>query len=147
MQKGIDSIGVTVSFFCHDGHGKFLLAKRGQNARDERGKWDIGGGAIEFGQTVDQALESEIREEYCTDIVSKEFLGYQDVFRTQNGQQTHWIALYFRVQVDPTTVKNGEPHKLDEMKWFTKETMPPDEELHSQGPYFFQTYAEKLFGS
>ena len=44
MQKGIDFIGITTVFFCHDGKGKFLMAKRSKNARDEHGRWDIGGG-------------------------------------------------------------------------------------------------------
>lgn len=145
MQKGIDSIGVTVSFFCHDGKGNFLLAKRGKNARDERGTWDIGGGAVEFGQTVENTLHTEIQEEYCTTIIEHELLGYQDIFREHEGKKTHWLALYFKVQIDPTTVKNGEPHKLDEVKWFTKESMPAHSELHSQGPYFFKTYQDKLF--
>lgn len=145
IQKGIDCIGITVSFFCHDGEGNFLLARRGKNARDEQGKWDIGGGAVELGQTIDDCVASEISEEYCTQVISKEFLGYQDVFRTHEGQATHWVALYFKVLVDPSTVRNGEPHKLDEVKWFTRDTMPSDGELHSQGPYFFKTYEDKLF--
>lgn len=36
--KGISFTGVTTVFVCHDGRGKMLLAKRSQNARDEKGR-------------------------------------------------------------------------------------------------------------
>lgn len=42
MVKGIDYIGITCIFFCHDGNGKILMHKRSKNCRDEIGNWDIG---------------------------------------------------------------------------------------------------------
>ena len=38
------------------------MSKRSVNARDEHGKWDIGAGGIELGQTVEETLEKEIKE-------------------------------------------------------------------------------------
>jgi 8-oxo-dGTP pyrophosphatase MutT (NUDIX family) len=140
--KGQDYIGIGVVFFCHDGHGKFLMAKRSQNARDEKGKWDIGGGGIDTHDTVDQTLRKEIKEEYCADVINYEFLGYRDVHRKNNGRKTHWIALDFKVQIDPKQVKIGEPHKFDDIGWFTLETIP--ENSHSQFPNFLQVYKDKL---
>ena len=69
MQKGVDFIGVTVVYFCHDGKGNVLLSKRGKNSRDEHGTWDPGGGGVEFEDTVLDTLRKEIAEEYCTDII------------------------------------------------------------------------------
>lgn len=43
--RGINHIGVTVCFVIHDGRGNVLLQKRSQRCRDEKGRWDIGGGA------------------------------------------------------------------------------------------------------
>ena len=68
MQKGFDYVGAGVVFFCHDGKGNVLLGKRGENCRDEHGKWDIGGGGIEFGDTAINTMRKEIAEEYSTDI-------------------------------------------------------------------------------
>lgn len=68
MQKGVDYIGNAVVYFCHDGKGNFLLAQRSKNARDEQGRWDIGGGGIDFGDTVVDTLKKEIKEEYSTDV-------------------------------------------------------------------------------
>ena len=102
MQKGIDYVGVTVSYICHDGKGNFVFSKRGQNARDERGTWDFGGGGLDFGDTVEQTLLKELKEEYCVEPISYEFLGYTDLFREHEGKKTHWLALNFLVLVDPT---------------------------------------------
>ncbi|HLD70342.1 MAG TPA: NUDIX hydrolase [Negativicutes bacterium] len=146
MQKGIDYIGIAVAFFCHDGKGNVLMSKRSAKARDEHGKWDIGAGGIEIGQTVEETLQKEIKEEYCTDIIKSDFLGYRTVFREHNGQKTHWIMFDFKVQVNPDMVSNGEPHKFDELKWFAFGAMPAPGEMHSQIPNFIKVYKEKLFG-
>ena len=140
--KGVDFVGVTIVYFCHDGNGKFVMAKRKDSTRDEHGRWDIGGGGLEFGDTVENTLRKEIKEEYCADVLDYEFLGYRDVHRELNGKPTHWIALDFKVRIDPAAVKNGEPHKFDEVRFFTLDAMP--ENVHSQFPTFLNLYRKKL---
>jgi len=142
MQKGVDFIGNAVVYFCHDGKGNFLLNKRNQNCRDEKGMWDPGGGGIELGDSVIETLKKEIKEEYCTDVIEYEFLGYRDVHRENNGTKTHWIALDFKVLVDRTLVQNGEPHKFDTVEWFTLDSLPAP--LHSQFPHFLDLYKGRL---
>lgn len=142
MIKGVDYPGVSIVFFCHDGAGRFVMGLRGKNSRDEQGTWDPGGGALDFGVSVEETLKKEIKEEYGTDVVSYEFLGYRDVHREHDGKKTHWIGLDFKVLVDPTKVSNGEPHKLDEVAWFTTDTLPLN--LHSQLPGFLKRYQNRL---
>lgn len=142
MKKGVDYTGITVVFACHDGEGNFLFSKRGAACRDEHGTWDPGGGGLEFGDTIEQTLRKEIEEEYCTDVLSFERLGYRDVHREYGGVKTHWIALDFKVLVDRTKVKNGEPNKMDEIAWFTLDSLPSP--MHSQWPVFFELYKDKL---
>jgi len=142
MKKGEDYTGVTVVYACHDGKGNYLLNKRGANCRDEQGTWDPGGGGVDFGDTVEGTLRKEIKEEYCADVLGYEFLGFRDVHRIHNKKRTHWIALDFKVLIDPAQVKNGEPHKLDELSWFTLDTLP--EPLYSQYPFFLEKYKDKL---
>jgi 8-oxo-dGTP diphosphatase len=142
MKKGQDYTGVTIVFACHDGKGSYLLSKRGVECRDEHGTWDPGGGGLEFDDTVESTLRKEIAEEYCTDVLDFEFLGYRDVHRENNGVKTHWVALDFKVLVDREKVKNGEPHKLEEIRWFTLDNLPTP--LHSQFPTFLGLYKEKL---
>ena len=119
------------------------MAKRSKNCRDEQELWDTGAGALEFGDKVEERLRKEIKEEYCTEVLDYEFLGFRDMHRENNGIKTHWIGLIFKVLIDKTKVKNGEPHKFDELKWFTFDTLP--KELHSQLPFIFEKYKDKLF--
>lgn len=142
MQNGIDRIGVCVVFFCHDGKGRYLFNKRSVRCRDEHGRWDPGGGSVEFGDDVVAVLKREIKEEYCADVVEYEEVGFLDVHRSLNGQPTHWIALLYRVLVDPQQVANGEPHKFDEIGWFSISHLP--QPLHSQYAEVLRKYKDKL---
>ncbi len=142
MKQGVECIGVSVVYFCHDGEGNVLLAKRSSKARDEQGRWDIGGGAIEFGENIEDTVKKEIKEEYSTDVKKIEFLGFRDVHRESDGVPTHWVALDFKVLVDRAAAKIGEPHKFDDLGWFTLETLPSP--VHSQLPTFLAKYRDKL---
>lgn len=142
MKKGEDYTGVTIVYLCHDGNGNILLSKRSKNCRDEHGKWDPGGGGLEFSDTVENTLRKEIKEEYGTDVLDYEFLGYRDVHREHEGKKTHWIALDFKVLVDKDKVSNGEPHKFEAVEWFSLSNLP--EPLHSQFPNFLNLYQERL---
>ncbi len=142
FKKGEDYIGVTVNFICHDGAGNFLFNKRSMNCRDEHGRWDPGGGGLEFGDTVEATLFKEIAEEYCTEVLGYEFLGYSDIHRENGGNKTHWIGLDFLVRVDRSKVQNGEPHKFTEIGWFTLDALP--DPLHSQFPKFLEENKELI---
>lgn len=97
---------------------------------------------MEFGDTVEATLRKEIEEEYCTEVIEYQFLGFRDVHRTHNDQPTHWISLDHKVLVNRDKVKNGEPHKIDELKWFRIDNLPSN--LHSQFPNFLKQYMEHL---
>jgi 8-oxo-dGTP pyrophosphatase MutT (NUDIX family) len=131
-RRGIDHIGVSICAIVHDGQGKILMMKRGQNARDEHGNWDICGGALEFGELVEDAIARELQEELCTAPLEIQFLTAYEAHRLYNGDPTHWIALLHGVKVDPKTVKLGEPDKFDDFGWFRKDELPTPQ--HSQFP-------------
>lgn len=128
-RPGSDFIGVNCTFFCHDGKGRLLMHKRSQNCRDEVGRWDCGAGAMEFGETFEQTVRREIKEEYGTKPIKIKYCGFDNVIRHNKSRQTHWIAVIFAVQVDPKKVKNLEPHKLEQLGWFSSKKLPHP--LHS----------------
>jgi len=139
LRRGIDHIGVSVCAIIHDGKGNFLLMKRGPKARDERGRWDIVGGAVEFGESIDEAIKREVKEELCVEPQTIDFLKVYDAHREHEGNQTHWVALTHAVKVNRSNVKIGEPHKISEIGWFTSKNLPSP--LHSQ---FKKTLDEAL---
>lgn len=142
MITGTDYIGIAVVFYCHDGNGNVVLAKRGVRTRDEHGSWDIGGGKIEMNETAVDQMKTEIREEYCAEVVDFSFLGYRDVQRGTENERTHWITIDFKVLLDHNEVKNGEPEKFDDVQWFPMSDLPTP--LHSQLPRFLEKYADML---
>lgn len=145
MQQGVDFIGVCVVFFCHDGKGNVLLGFRSKNARDEQSSWDIGGGGVEFAHGVEESLKREIKEEYNATVKDYKFLGFRDVHREQNEKTTHWIALDYKVLINPEEVKNNEPHKFEKLEWFAFDKLP--QPMHSQWPMFLKLHKEKLFNN
>ena len=142
MQKGVDYIGISASYLCHDGKGNYLMSKRSKNCRDEHGRWDFGGGSVEFGDTLEETIKKEMKEEYCIEHFTSKFLGHYESFRTIDGKKTHWIHFHFLVEVDPKEVKNGEPEKFDELGWFTLSNLP--QPLHSNLLAELEQYKNKL---
>jgi len=119
------------------------MGKRTNNSRDEWGKWDIGSDALDLYFTADQTLRKEIMEEYCTNVLKYEYLGYRELHRTdEKGRKTHWIGLDFKVLIDKEKVKIGEPHKIEKLEWFTLDNFP--ENTHSQWLNFLNKYRDKL---
>lgn len=142
MEPGKDYVGIAVAYWCHDGDGKYLFNKRGANCRDEQGKWDCGAGKLEFGDSVENTLRKEIREEYDAEVLEYEFLGYHDVFKKRDGAPVQWLTLVFRVRLDPTQAKNNEPHKFDAIGWFSLNEPPAP--LHPQVERELVRYRERL---
>lgn len=130
IRRGLDFIGVNCVFYCHDGTGRILMHKRSQKCRDEQGRWDAGAGAMEFGETFEETIRREVMEEYGVEPLKIEYITTKNVLREHNGQKTHWIKNLHLVQVDPAKVRNGEPEKMEEIGWFTFDTLPTP--LHSQ---------------
>jgi len=141
--KGTSFVGITTSFMCHDGQGEFVMSRRSQNARDEQGTWEIGGGGLKWGNTAEATARREVEEEYGATILGLEFLGYRDIFRKlADGTPTHWVGIDFAILVDRKTVKINEPDMIDDLGWFTLELLPTP--LHSQQKPFFQKYEKQL---
>lgn len=142
MKKGVDYTGITVSFYCHDGDGNYVIHKRGQNCRDEQGTWSFGGGGLEFNETLTDAVVREVKEEFGADALEYTCLGFDEKFRTHEGVATHWIGFRYVVLVDREKVFNNEPDKHDELMWVTLDNLPNP--LHSQEATDLEKYRDKL---
>ncbi len=142
MKKGVDYIGIGVGHVCYDGKGNYLMAKRSVNCRDEHGAWDFGAGGLEIKENIEDCLKRELREEHNVNPEKYEFLGYLDLFRNLDGENTHWITLEFLVFVDPDKVINNEPDKFEEIGWFKLNNLPTP--LHSVAPMILEKFRNKL---
>src|SRR3989344_7257402 len=138
MKIGIDYVGITTPFYCHDGNGNLLMHKRSKECRDEQQRWDTGSGKLELNLSLENNVLQEVLEEYGCEGEIQEQLPALDLFRELNGVKTHWIAVPFFLKVNRDEVKNGEPHKIEEIGWFTLDTLP--EPLHTGFAHAFGSY-------
>ena len=124
MQRGIDYIGVGVGAIIVDDHGRLFLARRGPQAKNERGLWEFPGGAVEFGERLADALRREIREKYGIEIQVGELLDVADHILPEEGQ--HWVSPSFICSIvsgEPTICEKA---KCTEIGWFAPDKMPDD---------------------
>ncbi len=56
--------------------GEFLLLKRSENSHSNPGKWDLPGGKLVRGETLEEAVVREVWEETGISIVPGEIAGY-----------------------------------------------------------------------
>jgi len=105
-----------------DDAGQLFLARRGPEAKNERGLWEFPGGSVEFGERLADALKREMREEYGIEIEAGELLDVVDHILPDEGQ--HWISPTFIC-----TITSGEPTireaaKCTEIGWFAPDEAP-----------------------
>jgi 8-oxo-dGTP diphosphatase len=119
MKRGKDYIGVAVGIAVFNTEGKIFITKRGQAASNDRGKWEIPGGGIEFGETLEIAAKREIKEENDIDIEIVEPLHMSDHILPDEGQ--HWVTTTFMCRYVGGEPKRMEPEKCEAVGWFTIE--------------------------
>ena len=143
MIKGVDYTGLAVVCFCHDGNGNYVVEQRSDKCRDEHFTWGpVGSGGVDRGERLEDTVRHEIREECGATALEIEFLGFREVFRGRNDQQTHWVFFDYKVRIDPSEVRITEPEKCLEQRWVTIDAIP--EPKHSQFPVALEKYREVL---
>ncbi|NCS97899.1 MAG: NUDIX hydrolase [Candidatus Pacebacteria bacterium] len=116
---GIDCIGVGVGALISNEENKVFLALRSQKAKNERGKWEIPGGAVEFGETLEEALHREVMEEFGVTVsVIKRFNIVDNILPEEHQ---HWVAQTFLCRIVSGTPRNCELEKCDQIGWFSLE--------------------------
>lgn len=89
---------VSVSGVVLNEHGQVLVIQRNDN-----GHWEAPGGVLELGETFEEGVRREVREETGIDVAVEDLTGiYKNMTRGI-------VALVFRC-----SVKQGQPHPTDE---------------------------------
>ncbi len=131
MRPGIDCIGIATPFYCNDGNGLFLFQK-------EKGTWSPGSGKLDFGQTLEESVLREIKEEYGCRGTIQEQLPAHSVRYMHDGKKRYWLSIPFFVKVNPKEVKNNEPEYIAEIGWFSLDALPKP--LHPGFTFTFTNY-------
>ncbi len=117
MRAGIDYIGVGVGAAIFNNKGEIFITKRGPKAKNERGKWEIPGGSVEYNETFEHAIKREIKEEHGIEIEIIELLGICDHIIPDEHQ--HWVSPTYICKIIKGTPKIKEPDKCEQLGWFT----------------------------
>lgn len=100
--------------------GEVLLQRRGDS-----NKWGFTGGAIELGETPQQAAIREAKEETGLDVEVGDIIGiYTDSdMKYPNGDKAHSIFIVFKLQAVGGELRCDKQETL-ELKYFSKEDKP-----------------------
>lgn len=100
-----------------------LLIKKNSNQKYAGGKWIFPGGTCEWGENAEETLSRELLEEINAKVVALQLLGT----RTIVLEEIHWQGIYYKTEISNIQeLKNCEPEKHSEIKWFSFEHLPTD---------------------
>jgi 8-oxo-dGTP diphosphatase len=101
---------VAVNFIALNEKNEILLARRSKNEDMEPGKWGLPGGGVEEGETLEQAIRREYKEETNCEIIELNF------FKSRYLNST--LAVYFYGKINGEIKLNEEN---EEHGWFSEE--------------------------
>lgn len=120
MKHGKDFIGVGIGGFIVNDKNELLLLKR--KKPPEAGYWNIPGGRVEFGETLEKAVAREVKEETDLDVEVLSVLGFVNhIIKEENA---HWVAIHFLCRIIDGQVKITEPEKHESIEWFSLDSLP-----------------------
>lgn len=126
MPEGIQKI--TACAFLHQ-DGKVFIAKRADTKKFLPGKYELPGGHIEFGETLEDGLKREFQEEFGVEItVGEPFFAFT---YTNTEKQSHSVEIiYFATLKDDMQEIKLNPADHSEYKWLGESEMnilPPED--------------------
>jgi 8-oxo-dGTP diphosphatase len=122
-------------------HGKLLLEKRGNEPA--KGKWSIPGGVVELGESLENAVIRETKEETCLDIEAPHLIDvvYQVDLDEQGRVKYHFVIIDYFVTVKGGQVKAASD--ADELQWVALEEVEKYN-LTASFRRFFQKNKKKI---
>jgi ADP-ribose pyrophosphatase YjhB (NUDIX family) len=100
--------------------GKILMAKR-KNTGYQDGNYSLVSGHIDGGESATQALIREVKEEAGIKLKTKD-LKVVYILHRLGGRE--YIDIYFQAENWEGKIKNMEPEKCEELKWFPEDSLP-----------------------
>lgn len=102
--------------------GKVLLMKR-CNTGYMDGKYALISGHLEDGESLKKAMVREAKEEINVDVKESD-LNYACVIR--RGDNNNYFNFYLSCKDFKGDIKNNEPEKCEEIKWFDLNALPQE---------------------
>ncbi len=99
-----------------------LLALRGK--APEQNKWSIPGGKVELFESLADATIREIKEEVNLDIEIDKLLCTAETIDKSTNE--HYVSIVYSTKNVQGTLKNMEPDKLQDVRWFNLSNLPEE---------------------
>jgi 8-oxo-dGTP diphosphatase len=97
-------------------NGDILLAKRNEPELEHaHGKWEFVGGGIEFGESPEEALKREVKEEAGIEVEVVKVL--PKIFSEMLNEQTQVIILSYECRITGGELKAGLDQEIAELKF------------------------------
>jgi len=111
--------GLSVRALIRDEQGKLLLIRRSPNSKFFAGLWEVPGGKVEVGETFDQALIREVREETGLTVALEGLAGVTEFFMESKNLSV--VALYMKTRL------LSEKRTQGTLQWLSPSQFPPAE--------------------
>lgn len=95
--------------------GKFLFARQAPDAPRSPGKWFFPAGHVELGESLEEALKREGKEEVGVDIEFEKLVGYAEYIKAPH----HALVLLCRCKIIGGKITPG--GDVDKAEWVAKE--------------------------
>ncbi len=107
-----------------DKNGNILLLHRNIPKRQQ---WEIPGGKVEVGETLEQAAAREIKEELGIDVKVNSIMGAQEFIDNNSKFHYTWFAAEI-VSGNPAVM---EPEAFDDVRYFSLQNMRANQDILS----------------
>lgn len=125
MKRGKDYIGVGCGALIVNDKNQVLLLLRTNKSQGGGGNlWSRPGGTVDFGETVEQAIKREIKEELDIDIELFGPKSYYNDIREEFREKKHWVACGCFARIIKGELKIMEPAKHEKVEWFDLDKLP-----------------------
>jgi 8-oxo-dGTP diphosphatase len=119
-QKVFPRVGIGV--MIQNADGKVLLGLR-QGSHGE-GEWSFPGGHLEFGETIFETAQREVKEETGLDTDEFELVSVGDEMRYIKTDNKHYLNIGVRAAYKGGEPECLEPDKCGEWQWFDMDALP-----------------------
>ncbi len=120
MAKLYPKVGIGV--MIENKKGEVLLGLRQKS--HGAGEWCFPGGHLEFGETILEAAQREVKEEVGLDVDKFKLVSLADEMRYLKSDNKHYLNVGLKAEHKEGKPMLREPDKYKEWRWFSFDNLP-----------------------
>lgn len=120
MENKFPKVGIGV--MIKNKEGKLLLGLR-QGSHGE-GEWSFPGGHLDFGETIEETVRREVKEETGLEVGKIELISVADEMRYIKSDGKHYVNIGFKAEYIGGEPRVMESDKCKKWRWFSPNNLP-----------------------